>query len=72
MSEGLGLKDFKDYIKISFLNVSKNNITDIGAKAVARLIREAHTLRLLFLHFNQILGLGSIEIANAIGISKSL
>ena len=58
--------------RVSFFNVSKNQITDIGAKAIARLIRNSDNLRLLFLHYNKILGVGGIDIANAIGFSKSI
>ena len=57
---------------ISYFNVSKNGITDVGAKALARLIRYCPKLRLLFLHYNKIMGLGGIEIADSIGVSKSL
>ena len=58
--------------RISYLNVSKNGITDTGARSLAKLIRECPHLRLLFLHYNKILGMGGIEIAEAIEHSKSL
>ena len=58
--------------KIKFLNVSKNEITDTGARDLALLIQECERLRLLFLHYNRVLGFGGVEIAEAIGRSKSL
>ena len=58
--------------KIVYLNVSKNRITDAGARDIALLIQECPTLRLLFMHYNRILGFGGVEIAEAIGSSKSL
>ena len=58
--------------KIVYLNVSKNNITDAGARSIALLIQECPTLRLLFMHYNRILGFGGTELAEAIGVSKSL
>ena len=58
--------------KIVYLNVSKNNITDAGARDIALLIQQCPTLRLLFLHYNRIMGFGGVEIADAVGSSKSL
>ena len=58
--------------KLVYLNVSKNNITDIGARDLAEVIQECPKLRLLFAHFNRIMGFGSVEIADAIGDSKSI
>ena len=59
--------------RIVYLNLSKNKITDIGAKHIARLIQEPESrLRLLFLHDNRIMGFGGVEIANSISISESL
>ena len=58
--------------KIVYLNVSKNEISDAGARDIARLINECPTLRLLFMHYNRVLGFGSVEIAEAIKNSKSL
>ena len=52
--------------------MSKNNITDIGAKSVAKLISNCPKLRLLFLHYNKIMGIGGVEIAKAVEASKSL
>ena len=57
---------------ISYLNISKNGITDEGAKSISRLIKFCPKLRLLFLHYNKIMGIGGLDIAEAIGISKSL
>ena len=54
------------------MNVSKNNITDAGARDLALLIQECPALRLLFMHYNRVLGFGGVEIAEAIGGSKSL
>ena len=58
--------------KIVYLNVSKNRITDAGARDIALLIQECPSLRLLFMHYNRILGFGGVEIAEAIGNNKSL
>ena len=58
--------------RITYLNISKNGITDVGAKSIARLISFCPKLRLLFLHYNKILGIGGLDIADAIGNSKSL
>ena len=58
--------------KIVYLNLCKNNITDVGARSVARLIQEGENLRLLLLHYNKIMGFGGIEIAEAIAVSESL
>ena len=58
--------------KIVYLNVSKNRITDAGARDLALLIQECPTLRLLFMHYNRVLGFGGVELAEAIGSSKSL
>ena len=52
--------------KIVYLNVSKNRIEDTGARDIATLIRDCPTLRLLFVHYNRILGFGGVEIADAI------
>ena len=52
--------------------MSKNKITNSGAKAVARLIRYSESLRLLLLHYNRITGPGAVEIAKAIENSESL
>lgn len=58
--------------KIVYLNVSKNRISDAGARDLALLIQECPTLRLLFMHYNRVLGFGGVEIAEAISRSKSL
>ena len=60
------------YGRISYLNVSKNGITDVGAVAIAKLIRFCPNLRLLFLHYNKIMGIGGLDIAHSVGLSKSL
>ena len=58
--------------KMVYLNLSKNNITDVGARSVARLIQDAEKLRLLLLHYNKIMGFGGIEIADAISMNETL
>ena len=58
--------------KIKYFNASKNKITDVGARDLALLVSENNKLRLLFLHYNRIMGFGSGELAEAIGRSKSL
>ena len=57
---------------IAYLNVSKNKISDAGARDLALLISENPKLRLLFLHYNRVMGFGGVELAEAIGKSKSL
>ena len=58
--------------RIEFLNLSKNKITNTGAKPIARLIKYSESLRLLLLHYNRITGPGAVKIANAIEKSDSL
>ena len=58
--------------RIIYLNVSRNEIGDMGARALALLIKESTKLRLLFMHYNRVLGFGGDEIAEAVGQSKSL
>lgn len=55
-----------------YLNVSRNRIEDAGARDIALLIQECPKLRLLFMHYNRVLGFGGVEIADAVGQSKSL
>ena len=57
--------------KIVYLSLSKNSITDVGARSVARLIQSAPSLRLLFLHYNRIMGFGGMEIADAIAAAAA-
>ena len=68
--------DFVDQLidggKIVYFNASKNNITDTGAKSIANLIKYCSKLRLLFLHYNKIMGIGGLEIAKAIEGSNSI
>ena len=52
---------------IVYLNVNNNNISDAGARDLAMLIQECPKLRLLFMHYNRILGFGGTNIAEAIG-----
>ena len=58
--------------RIECLNLSKNKITNTGAKAIARLIRYSESLRLLLLHYNRITGPGAVKIAYAIEKSDAL
>ena len=51
---------------IVYLNVNRNKIGDAGARDLAMLIQECPKLRLLFMHYNRILGFGGTEIAEAI------
>jgi len=44
--------------QIVYLNVSKNKISDAGARDLAMLIQECPKLRLLFAHYNRMLGFG--------------
>ena len=46
--------------RIVYLNVSDNGIEDAGARDLALLIQECPKLRLLFMHYNRIMGLGGV------------
>ena len=52
--------------RIYYLNVSDNEISDFGARNLAILLCECDTLRVLFLHYNRVMGRGGGEIARAI------
>ena len=54
------------------MNVAHNEISDAGARDLALLVQECNKLRLLFMGYNRVLGFGGVEIAEAIGRSKSL
>ena len=45
------------------LNLSKNDITDIGVKWICKIIYHCNTLKGLFLHYNRILGKGGYDLA---------
>ena len=54
------------------LNLSKNEITDYGARYLALLLYECHSLRSLLIHYNRILGRGGAEVARAIRHTNEL
>ena len=51
-------KPLQDNLKVTYVNLSKNEITDHGLKHVIELIRCNSTINVLFLHWNRILGKG--------------
>jgi hypothetical protein len=58
---------------IRSLNVSKNKISCIGAKAIGNLLVAcADKLQVLLVHYNQIMGKGGREIAAGVKVSNSL
>ena len=57
---------------LKFLNISKNNITDIGATAVAKMLVMNNKLNVLFMHWNKVRETGGVKIARAINKSDSL
>ena len=57
---------------MKFWNISKNNITDLGATEVAKVIKENKVLNVLFLHWNKIREVGGRKIVRAVRNSTSL
>jgi hypothetical protein len=57
---------------MEFLNVSRCEISDFGARNLARLIFNSSCLRYLFMSYNRVMGRGSAEIARAIKVSETL
>lgn len=57
---------------LKFLNISKNNVTDIGANAVSKMLVMNNKLNVLFMHWNKIRESGGVKIAKAIQMSQSL
>jgi len=58
--------------RIVELNLSKNEISDYGARFIALILYECHTLHTLLIHYNRILGRGGAEIARAIKHTNEL
>ncbi|CAI2371034.1 unnamed protein product [Moneuplotes crassus] len=67
MKDGLG---YNDYLK--FLNLSKNNITNKGAKILANILIMNNSLRVLFLHWNKIQPKGASAIFKALESNQVL
>lgn len=59
-------------MKLTYLNLSKCLITDIGAKYIAKFLPENTSLRGLFLHWNKIQGEGGMAIANGLKDNKGI
>lgn len=57
---------------MSYLNLSKNEITDKGAPSLARFVAETTSLRILLLHYNRLAGKGGIELGQAIQLNETL
>jgi len=58
--------------RLTFLNVSKCEITDKGAISIAQMIRANKRLKGLFAHYNRIMGNGGAAISDAISSSTSI
>ena len=54
------------YIKLYYLNLGKNNITDSSSKIISNLISEKYTLKILILRFNNLCNQGATIIMNKI------
>lgn len=55
------------------LNISKCNITDIGAEFIAELLKAKNLqLKALLMHWNKITGRGSAHLAAAMDVNESL
>ena len=52
--------------RMEFLNVSKCEITDFGARSLAKIIFSCKSLKTLYAGYNRIMGRGGAEIARAI------
>ena len=60
------------HCRLTFLNVSKCDVTDKGAMALAQLIKGNKRFAGLFAHYNRIMGNGAGAIADAIAGSTSI
>jgi hypothetical protein len=58
--------------RLEYLNVSRCEISDFGARSLAKLIFELNSLKTLYTSYNRIMGRGGAEIARSIKESKSL
>ena len=50
----------EDNLKISYLNLSKNEITNLGVDFICKMLQVNTKLSVLFLHWNRILTKGGI------------
>lgn len=57
---------------LTYLNLSKNEITNHGLKSLISLLTFNHSINILFLHWNRILGKGGSKLAQALGTNTSL
>lgn len=61
-----------DNRSLKYLNISRNNVTDIGASAVAKMLSKNDVLNVLFMHWNKIREVGGHNIAKALQTTPSL
>ena len=75
MLEGNKIGDFnckvlcskmEDNLKISYLNLSKNEITNLGVDFICKMLQVNTKLSVLFLHWNRILTKGGIVLAQTL------
>ena len=57
---------------LKFLNISRNNVTDIGATEVAKMLLMNNKLNVLFMHWNKIREIGGQKVAKAFLKNDSL
>jgi Ran GTPase-activating protein (RanGAP) involved in mRNA processing and transport len=60
------LGSLKHNLGVTFLNLSQNNITELGAKTIKHFLSANNTIRVLFLHWNKLGLQGSKRIAKAL------
>jgi hypothetical protein len=57
---------------MTYLNFSKNEITDLGLKFIIEMLKENSSVNVLFLHYNRILGKGGALLAKHLVTNKTL
>lgn len=60
------LNSLKYNLGVTFLNLSQNNITELGAKTIKHFLSSNNTIRVLFLHWNKLGLQGSKRIAKSL------
>jgi Ran GTPase-activating protein (RanGAP) involved in mRNA processing and transport len=51
---------------LTFLNLSKNGITEVGAQYLGMVLEKNQALRVLFLHWNKLQAKGGMHLAKAL------
>lgn len=65
-------KGLENNNKVSYINFSKNEITDIGLKFICSLLNLNDSINVVFLHWNRILGKGGAFLADVLSKSKNV